>query len=128
MDLSIFNVFQNAIIYGEWQIGYCQHGSVVGNVFVKEADIDVIIDEGSSSQTDVTPESLKSDMLVYVKPEQMPTLRTNKLVSAFMLYDSVNDDYYQIVDAGIGKNQHTGEIEHVELKVVQTEVTDVQSS
>lgn len=128
MDLSIFKAFSNAIIYNVWQIGYCQRGGVVGNVFVKEADIDVVLDEGSSSSVNTTPEELRSDLLVYVKPEQLPTIRTNKLVSSFMLYDSENDDYYEIVDAGVGKNQHTGEIEHLELKVVQTEVTDVDQN
>lgn len=124
MDLSIFEVFSGAIVSGVWQIGHCQRGSVVGNVFVKDADIDVIIDEGSNSQIDTTPESLHADLLVYVRPEQMPTIRANKLVSSFMLYDSSEDDYYQIIDAGVGKNQHKGVIEHLELKVVQTEVAD----
>ena len=124
MDISIFDVFSNAIVSGVWQIGRQQRGSVVGNVFTKEADLDVVIDEGSHSQIDTTPESLDADLLVYVRPEQMPTIRTNKLVSSYMLYDSSEDDYYQIIDAGVGKNQHTGQIEHLELKVVQTEVTD----
>ena len=126
MDISIFDVFP--VISGVWQIGQCKRGSVVGNVFVKEADLDVVVDEGSNSQIDTTPEALKSDLLVYVKPEQMPTIRTNKLVSSYMLYDSEYDDYYQIIDAGVGKNQHKGVIEHLELKVVQTEVVDGQSS
>lgn len=128
MDISIFDVFSNAIISGVWQIGTCQHGTLVGNVFTKEADLDVVIDEGNASVVDTTPEELKSDLLVYVKPEQMPTIRTNKLVSSYMLYDSENDDYYEIIDAGVGKNQHTGNIEHLELKVVQTEVADVEQS
>lgn len=128
MDISIFDVFSNAIISGVWQIGTCQHGTLVGNVFTKEAELDVVIDEGNASVVDTTPEELKSDLLVYVKPEQMPTIRTNKLVSSYMLYDSENDDYYEIIDAGVGKNQHTGNIEHLELKVVQTEVADVEQS
>ena len=128
MDISIFDVFSNAIISGVWQIGTCQHGTLVGNVFTKEADLDVVIDEGNASVVNTTPEQLKSDLLVYVKPEQMPTIRTNKLVSSYMLYDSENDDYYEIIDAGVGKNQHTGNIEHLELKVVQTEVADVEQS
>lgn len=128
MDISIFDVFSNAIISGVWQIGTCQHGTLVGNVFTKEAELDVVIDEGNASVVDATPEELKSDLLVYVKPEQMPTIRTNKLVSSYMLYDSENDDYYEIIDAGVGKNQHTGNIEHLELKVVQTEVADVEQS
>lgn len=130
MDTSIFKAFPSAIIYNQWQIGSCQHGSIIGNVFVKIADLDVIIDEGSNSTVNTTIEALKSDMLVYAKPEQLPTIRTNELVSGYMLYDSIEDKYYEIIDAGLGKNQEVGIIEHVELKVVQTEVTewDEQSS
>lgn len=124
MDLSIFDAFANAIIYGVWQIGTSNRGTVVGTEFTKLADLDVVIDEGATAQISITPEELKSDLLVYVKPEQMPTIRANKLVSGYMLYDSENDDYYEIIDVGIGKNQHTGLIEHLELRVVQSEVSD----
>jgi hypothetical protein len=124
MDTSIFDAFPNAIISGVWSIGTCRHGTLVGNQYAKVADIDVVIDEGSSSSINTAPETLDSDLLVYVMPEQMPTLRTNKLVSDYMLYDSSEDDYYMIVDAGVGKNQHTGAIEHLELKLVQTETVD----
>ena len=124
MDLSIFEAFPNAIISGVWQIGSCQHGTVVGNQFEKIIDIDVVVDEGNSSSVDTTPEALRSDLLIYAFPCQMPTLSTNALVSGYMLYNSDEDAYYEIIDAGIGKNQHTGLVEHVELKVVQTEVVD----
>lgn len=127
MDFSIFNAFPKAIISGVWQIGTCQHGTLIGNVFEKTADIDVIIDEGNNSSVDTDIETIKSDMLIYCKPEQMPTTNTNTLVAGYMLYDSSEDNYYMIIDAGIGKNQHTGIIEHIELKVVQTEVTDEQN-
>lgn len=122
MDTSIFNAFSDAIISNVWQIGSCQRGTVVGNTFGVFNDIDVIVDEGSNATVNTVPERLASDMLVYCMPCQMPTLETNVLVSGYMLYDSVNDHYYEIVDAGLGKNQHTGRVEHVELKVVQTEV------
>lgn len=128
MDFSIFDAFPKAIISGVWQIGTCQHGTLIGNVFTKTGDIDVIIDEGNNSSVDTDIETIKSDMLIYCKPEQMPTLNTNTLVSGYMLYDSSEDNYYMIVDAGVGKNQHTGIIEHIELKVLQTEVTDEQNS
>ena len=128
MDYSIFDAFPKAIITGIWQIGTCQHGTLIGNVFTKTSDIDVVIDEGNNSSVNTTIESLKSDMLIYCKPEQMPTLDTNTLVSGYMLYNSTEDSYYMIIDAGIGKNQHTGNIEHVELKVTMTEVTDGEDS
>jgi hypothetical protein len=123
-SLSIFEAFPNAIISGVWQIGSCQHGTVVGNQFEKINDIDVVVDEGNSSSVDTTPEALKSDLLIYAYPCQMPTLSTNALVSGYMLYNSDEDAYYEIIDAGIGKNQHNGMVEHIELKVVQTEVVD----
>ena len=124
MDISIFDAFPNAIISGVWQIGTFQHGTVVGNVFNKLADIDVIVDEGNSSSVNSTPESINSDLLVYVMPCEVTNVSTNKLVSNYMLYDSQDDYYYEIVDAGVGKNQHTGNVEHIELKLVQTEVVN----
>lgn len=127
MDISIFEAFSDAIIYGVWQIGTSSRGTIVGFQFTKIADLDVVIDEGASANISTTPEALRSDLLIYAKPEQLPTIRANKLVSGYMLYDSENDDYYEIVDAGIGKNQHRGTIEHIELKVVQTEVVNGES-
>ena len=128
MDLSIFEAFSNAIISGVWEIGTCHHGTVVGNQYTKINDLDVVIDEGSNASVNTTPETLASDLLVYCMPCQVPTLQTNALVSDYMLYNSVEDTYYLITDAGIGKNQHTGIIEHIELKVVQTEVINAANS
>jgi hypothetical protein len=124
MDTSIFEAFPNAIISGVWEIGMCQHGTLIGNQYNKIGDLDVVVDEGSNSTINTTPEALKSNLLIYVYPCQLPTLQTNALVSAYMLYNNEENAYYEIVDAGIGKNQHTGNIEHIELMVVQTEVTD----
>lgn len=121
MDLSIFEAFSFAIISGVWQIGTYTRGGVVGNVFTKTNDLDVIIDEENASTITTNPENLTNGMLIYAKPEQMPTLNTNELVSDYMLYDSENDDYYAITFAGVGKNQHKSIIEHIELTVVQTE-------
>lgn len=133
MDLSIFDAFPKAIISGIWQIGTCKHGTVVGNEFVSLRTIDVIIDEGFNSSISNNPESLGSDMLIYVKPCQMPKevndlFMTSQvvvpLVANYMLYNSATDCYYMITDAGVGKNQHTGVIEHIELKVTPTEVVN----
>ena len=124
MDTSIFDAFPNAIISGVWEIGEFQHGTVVGNQFNKIADLDVVVDEGSSSTINSIPEVLKSDLLIYAIPCQMPTLQTNRLVSNYMLHNKSENAYYEIVDVGIGKNQHTGTIEHIELKLIQTEVVD----
>lgn len=124
MDTSIFEAFPNAIISGVWQIGTCQHGTVVGNQFNKISDLDVIVDEESNSAVNTTPETLNHTTLFYAMPCELPTTVTDKLVSDYMLYNTEEDAYYEIVDAGIGKNQHTGNIEHVELKVIRTEVVN----
>lgn len=124
MDFSIFKAFPNAIVSNVWEIGQCQHGTIIGNEFRKTADIDVIIDEGFSSNINSMPETVTSDMLIYCCPNQMPSLNANTLVSGYMLHNAVDDTYFEITDAGIGKNQHTGNIEHVELRLVQTEVVN----
>lgn len=131
MDYSIFDAFPNAIISGVWSLGTCQHGTVVGNQYNKIADIDVIVDEGSSSNVNSTPETIAYDTLVYAIPCQIPVAVTNfrphkigtgAAVSAYMLHNNEEDAYYEIVDAGVGKNQHTGKVEHIELKLLRTEV------
>lgn len=133
MDLSIFDAFPEAIITGVWQLGTCQHGTVVGNEFQKVADIQVIIDEGYNSTINNTPETVGSDLLIYVNPRQMPKQVNDlfmtsqmvvQLVANYMLYNSADNAYYTITDAGVGKNQHTGALEHIELKVVRTEVVN----
>lgn len=124
MDLSIFDAFSNAIVSNVWQLGTCHHGTVVGVEFELISDIDVVVDEGSSSQVTTMPEALNSDILIYAHPEQLPTLNTAQLVSGYMVYNTEEDQYYEIVDAGIGKNQHTGKIEHIELRLLRTEIAD----
>lgn len=122
---TVFEAFPNAIISGVWQIG--QFGAtMVGNVFRKERCIDVIVDEGSNTQIDNAPnaQQLASDTLLYARPEQMPVCSTKALVGDYMLYNSQEDSYYSIVDASIGKNQETGVVEHIELKVRETVVAD----
>ena len=124
MDTSIFEAFPNAIVSGVWQIGECQHGTIIGNQFNKISDLDVIIDEEANSLVNTTPESLNDTTLFYVRACELPTTSTSQLVSNYMLYNTEEDAYYEIVKAGIGKNQHTGNIEHVELQAVRTEVVN----
>lgn len=120
MDFSIFEAFPNAIVSGVWEIGQCKHGTIVGNEFKPIIPIDVIVDEGFNASISSTPETITSDMLIYCYPNQMPSLSANALVSEYMIHNVVDDTYFMINDAGIGKNQHTGQLEHVELRLVQT--------
>lgn len=121
LAMSIFDAFPNGIVSGVWSIGKVKRGSVAGNVFEKVADLDVVVDEGNNSSISTTPEAITPDFLIYAKPEQLPTLSSNVLVSTYMLTDG--NHYYDITSVGIGKNQETGKIEHVELGLTQTEAS-----
>ena len=134
MGISIFNAFPKAIIHGVWEIGTCKHGTVIGNEFTSLNTIDVIIDEDYTSNINSTPEDINSGMLIYAKPCQMPkeinelmmtSQVVNALVANYMLYNSATGTYYMITNVGVGKNQHTGEIEHLELQITPTELADV---
>ena len=45
---------------------------------------------------------------------------SSELVSGYIIRDAQGRDY-EIIDAGAGKNQHTGQLEHIELKIRPTE-------
>lgn len=124
---TVFECFPNAIISGVWQIGQFGKSTMTGNVFKAVGYVDVIVDEGSSTDIDNAPnaQAMLSDTLLYARPEQMPIVSTKALVGDYMLYNMQEDSYYAIVDAGIGKNQETGAVEHIELKVRETVAENV---
>lgn len=121
--MDVFSTLPGAVVSGKYSIGTCQRGSLVGSVFAKESDLDVIVDEGDLTDISLAPNAapLNADLLMYCKPEQLPTMNPRQLVASYMIYDSEAGDYFAIVNAGIGKNQETGVIEHIELMLQQTE-------
>lgn len=124
--VDVFEAFPSAIVSNVWQISPYQRGSIVGTVWDSEkaTGLDVVIDEGDSGAINTAPnaEPLESDTLMYVIPSQLPTTNIRALIAGYLLYNSEDEEYYSIVDAGVGKNQETGKIEHIELKIRQTEV------
>lgn len=123
--MDVFSAFPNAIVSGVWQLGTIGQDTEVGIGFNKLADLDVIVDEIAIAELGMnpSPDELVSDTLLYVRPEQLPTLNASALVAGIMLYNSEQDLYYTIENAGVGKNQETGEIEHVELLIKPTETS-----
>ena len=117
--MTVFDAFPNAIEQG-WQIAQVTYSSITGNTVTNGTNIDVIIDEGSSSDANQAPNAagLYADTLVYTKPSQMPTTDTSALVAGYVLIDP-NERTWEIIDAGQGKNQDNGQIEHIELKIRQ---------
>lgn len=124
--MTVFDAFPNAIEQG-WQIAQVTYSSITGNTVTTGEDIDVIIDEGSSSDANQAANAagLYADTLVYTKPDQMPTTDTNALVAGYVLIDP-NERTWEIIDAGQGKNQDNGQIEHIELKIRQIGANDGQ--
>ena len=117
--MTVFDAFPNAIEQG-WRIAQVTYSSITGNTVTNGTAIDVIIDEGSSSDANQAPNAagLFADTLVYTKPWQMPTTDTSALVAGYVLIDP-NERTWGIIDAGQGKNQENGQIEHIELKIRQ---------
>ena len=129
--MDVFESFPNAIVSDVWQIAQYQEGSLVGSVWDADeaVSLDVIIDEGDASNLNYgsNAEALDADLLLYVRPEQLPTTNPRELTSGYMLYDSENGDYFAIIRASNGKNQETGKIEHLELLLRQTDAIIAKS-
>lgn len=120
-NMTVFDAFPNAI--ETWCMAFMEYSTITGNQTAGDwHEIDVIVDEGSSTEPNQSPSyaNASSDLLIYCKPSQMPTLETAALVADYAIKDK-NGRLYAIIDAGIGKNQELGIIEHVELRLRQTD-------
>lgn len=122
--MDVFQAFPQAI--EQWEMAPCEYSTITGNTIVggqSAFSIHVIVDEGANSDPNPSPnaQGIYSDTLIYCRPEEMPTLDTAELVASWVVGGPEGESFksYAIVDAGIGKNQHTGKIEHVELKLKQ---------
>lgn len=126
---TVFSAFPNALISGRYSIGKYQRGTLIGNVFDKYGDLEVIVDEGQSSSISNAPnaETITADLLMYARPEELPTTNVRELASSCMIYDTETGDYFEIIDASVGKNQENGQIEHIQLLLRQTEAGDAES-
>lgn len=120
LSTTVFDAFPNAIERG-WKIGKMAYSTITGNELDADSlqNIDVIIDEGNSSEPNASPSyaNIYSDTLIYARPSQMPTIDTEALVADYVVKNTTTGKTYAIIDAGIGKNQETGKIEHIELKI-----------
>lgn len=126
--MDVFNAFPKAIISGQWELGEVNRATDIGDVFSNPVACDVIIDEGSYADAHRSPnaDGESSDILIYAKPDQMPTLLTASLTNGYMWHDKLNDLYYEIREASQGKNQETGVVEHVEFLVRPTLVAEYE--
>lgn len=122
LSTTVFQAFPNAI--EEWTIAACKYSTITGNI-IPDADdwqnIHVIVDEGSNSEPNQSPNAagISGDTLLYCQPNELPTIDTADLTANYGVADPYGKTY-AIIDAGIGKNQENGQIEHVELRIRQT--------
>lgn len=124
--MNVFEAFPNGIVSDQYELGEVQYATAEGTIYSNGKLCDVIVEEEANVEFDRTPKANPeyTDMLIYARPDQMPTLVAAKLTNGYMWRDTLNNFYYEIIDAALGKNQETGEIEHIEFKVRQTEVVD----
>lgn len=117
--MTVFEAFPNGL--EAWQIGQMNYSTLTGNRYAKMTTINVIADEaqGESAPSTSSPEGITADTLLYCKPAELPTTSIPALISDYSVKDP-DGRLYRIIDAGRGKNQETGELEHIELKVRQT--------
>ena len=121
--LTVFQAFPNGIEHEIWQIGQMAYSTITGNDLDTDSltYIEVIEDEANDSEPNNSPSyaNTNSDTLLYVRPEQMPTIDTAELIASYAVKNTQTDKLYTIIDAGIGKNQDNGVIEHIELRLRQ---------
>lgn len=121
--LTVFQAFPNGIEHEIWQIGQMAYSTITGNDLDTDSltYIDAIEDEANDSEPNNSPSyaNTYSDTLLYVRPEQMPTIDTAELIASYAVKNTQTDKLYAIIDAGIGKNQDNGVIEHIELRLRQ---------
>lgn len=124
--MDVFEAFPNAIISNQWALVEVQKDTEVGTEIVAGKLCDVIIDEGSYASPNRTPDANyeESNILLYARAINMPTLSTTALHNGYMWHDTINDCWYDIEEASLGKNQETGIVEHVEFILRQTEVVN----
>lgn len=124
--MDVFSAFPGAVVSGRYFIAVCQMGTLEGNKISLVSGLNVIVDEGDAGDIGSAPnaEALIADLLMYVKPGELPTLNLRELIAGYLVYDDLYKDYFRIIDAGIGKNQETGAIEHVELRLRQTDALE----
>lgn len=122
--MDVFSAFPNAIVSNVWQLGQIVNNTETGRAFDSLGFKDVIVDEEALGSIYSSPSAAEIDSgtLIYAKPSQLPTVNTSALVADYFWYDSDGDQYYSIVEVGLGKNQENGRIEHIEFKIRQTEV------
>lgn len=124
---NVFEAFPKAIISNDWELGEVKNNTDVGKIFSSYGVKSVIVDEGALGNLNDSPsaENIESDTLIYAMPSEMPGLNISRYISSYYWHRISDDQYYEIIEVGVGKNQSRGVIEHIEFRIRPTEVAGV---
>lgn len=116
--MDVFDSFPNAIITDDWSLGSITISTDVGKIFKDDGFKSVIVDEGAEGDLGApNADTLTTDTLIYAKPDEMPTTNPAEFVASYFWYQKSTDQYYRIMEVGVGKNQDNGIVEHIEFRV-----------
>ena len=121
--MDVFSAFPKAIITDDWSLGKITISTDVGKIYKDLGYMSVIVDEGAEGNEN-TPnaDSLYTDTLIYAKPSELPTMNMAELVASYFWYQHSAKQYYRIIEAGVGKNQDEGAVEHIEFRVRPSDI------
>lgn len=124
--MDVFSAFPNAIEENVWEIGTLGRATEIGDVYSAGNFIDVIVEEEATGDKHRTPnaDSIFTDTLLYVRPDDLPTLDSAALCAGYLLKNTDTGQFYQIKAVDVGKNQENGQIEHIEMWIRPTEALD----
>lgn len=124
---SVFKAFPKAIVSDDWELGEIVENTEVGKIFVSKGMKSVIVDEADYGSLDNAPsaDGVTSDTLIYAMPSEMPGLNIARYIARYYWHQKSSDQYYEITEVGVGKNQSSGVIEHIEFRVKPTEIAEV---
>lgn len=119
--MTVFEAFPEAIVTYNWLA--IKRGTEIGTTATLGAAVGLIETEADKGVLHNTPKAdgVVADILVYVRPEDMPEKVPARLMAGYALQDDILQQY-DIVEVGIGKNQETGKIEHYELSLKLTKM------
>ncbi len=122
--MNVFEAFPSAIVNNVWMLGEVKRATVRGKEFSNPRFCSVIVDTGVSAVNDRSPSAdyETTSTLLYAIPSDMPTLNPAELSTSYLWYNTETKEYFNIRDVSLGKNQTTGEIEHLEFLLQPTEV------
>lgn len=122
--MDVFKAFPAAVISDDWKLGQLVENTEVGKLWKDLGFKSVIVDEVADGELNRSPsaEGIASDTLIYAKPEELPTSNVAEFIAIYYWYQVSADQFYRIIEVGVGKNQDAGVVEHIEFRVRPTEL------